>query len=79
MEAPMAILWEARLMQLGQLAQASPARAGLPSYPCWELGVALTLPRKHPLEALLQPWQSKALDTIPNTSPAPSSAPGTQH
>lgn len=28
--------------------------------------------QKHP-----QPWRSKALDTVPSTSPVPSSAPGT--
>lgn len=52
-------------------------RGGLPTNPGQELGVTCTIPRRHRFEGEVQPWQSKVLNTIPHTSPAPSSALGT--
>lgn len=49
----------------------------LPSNPRRELGFTFTIPTGHGFEVLLQPWQSQAPDTTPNTFPAPSAASGT--
>lgn len=73
----MASLQEAQVVPSGKSAQASPTGGWLPSNPRRELGFTFTIPRGHGFEVLLQPWQSQAPDTIPNTFPAPSAAPGT--
>lgn len=73
----MALLWEAQVLQSGKLAQASPT--GLASHLTHTGNWGhFDSSQKTAVQSTLQAWRSKALDTIFSTSPAPSSAPGTQ-